>query len=54
VLYHDMPSDVKTQIVGRGRRINRVAPMTVHCLFEDPTAPIAPTAPMAPMAQAAS
>jgi hypothetical protein len=37
VLYHDMPADVKTQIVGRGRRINRVAPMTVHCLFENPT-----------------
>jgi hypothetical protein len=60
VLYHDMPSDMKTQIVGRGRRINRVAPMTVHCLFEDPTAPMAPTAPIvplaptAPMAQAAS
>jgi hypothetical protein len=63
VLYHDMPSDMKTQIVGRGRRINRVAPMTVHCLFEDPTAPVAPTAPivptvplaqMAPLAQVAS
>jgi hypothetical protein len=57
VLYHDMPSDMKTQIVGRGRRINRVAPMTVHCLFEDPTPPVAPTAPIvptAPMAQAAS
>lgn len=36
VLYHDMPADVKTQIIGRGRRINRVAPMTVHCLFENP------------------
>jgi hypothetical protein len=35
VLYHDMSSDMKTQIVGRGRRINRVTPMTVHCLFED-------------------
>ena len=34
----DMPADMKTQIVGRGRRINRVAPMTVHCLFEDTTA----------------
>jgi len=50
VLYHDMPSDMKTQIVGRGRRINRVAPMTVHCLFEDPTAPVAPTAPIVPLA----
>ena len=38
VLYHDMASDMKTQIVGRGRRINRVAPMTVHCLFEESSA----------------
>jgi hypothetical protein len=38
VLYHDMHSDMKTQIVGRGRRINRITPMTVHCLFEDPAA----------------
>ena len=44
VLYHDMNADMKTQIVGRGRRINRITPMTVHCLFEDPAASTASTA----------
>ena len=35
VLYHDMPADMKTQIIGRGRRINRTTPMTAHCLFPE-------------------
>lgn len=35
VLYHDMPSDMKTQVIGRGRRINRTTPMTAHCLFPE-------------------
>lgn len=43
VLYHDMNADMKTQIVGRGRRINRITPMTVHCLFDDNTASTAST-----------
>jgi hypothetical protein len=34
VIYHDMPDPVKEQIVGRGHRVNRAAPLTVHCLWQ--------------------
>ena len=34
IIYHDMPEPVKEQIVGRGHRVNRAAPLTVHCLWQ--------------------
>jgi hypothetical protein len=34
IIYHDMPDPVKEQIVGRGHRVNRAAPLTVHCLWQ--------------------
>jgi hypothetical protein len=35
IIYHDMPGPVKEQIIGRGHRVNRAAPLTVHCLWAD-------------------
>lgn len=34
IIYHDMPDPVKEQIIGRGHRVNRAAPLTVHCLWQ--------------------
>jgi len=34
IIYHDMPDTVKEQIIGRGHRVNRAAPLAVHCLWE--------------------
>jgi hypothetical protein len=39
VIYHDMDEKLKHQIIGRGRRINRTAPLNVHYLWRAPTAP---------------
>ena len=33
ILYHDMHDKMKQQIVGRGRRINRTSPLSVHHLW---------------------
>ena len=38
VIYHDMDEKLKHQIVGRGRRINRTAPLNVHYLWRAPAA----------------